>query len=379
MEDRILQILYPKLIITGERKFIERYGLFLASQEQYFPGVTALSAPSLKPAKSKSGLFRQLSGGYPVISYLLSDKKFDPHRSIWAFRYKSRYFKRILSKSPPDVILQLFGMFNSAPGNVNCPLLLSLDYTMALAEKNYPLWAEFPTQRQRNKWMELERRTYESASFLFPWSELAARSLQEDYGIASGKIVVTGSGGNFNYRVNEVKKFGSGILLMNGSDFYRKGGDIALEAFKIIQQSSPGMQLIITGSEEQAGLKNVRYTGMIKNESQMRKLFTEADLVLGPARCDPFPGFLIEAMQCGTPCVVSGADAMPEIVDHGINGVVLEELSPENLATAVLALSRDPKRLQQFSLSAKNKVARKLNWNHVSQTIYGTLRENAVI
>ncbi len=371
--------MYPRLVITGERKFIERYGLFLASQEQYFPGMTALPAPSLKPVKSKSGFFRQLSSGFPVLSYLFSDKKFDPHRSIWAFRYKSSYFRRMLSKSPPDLVLQLFGMFNSAPGSIDCPLLLSLDYTMALAEKNYPRWAEFSTQRQRNKWIALERRTYESATFLFPWSELAASSLQDDYGIASGKIVVTGSGANFNHRVNEVKKFGSGILLMNGSDFYRKGGDIALEAFKIIQQTSPGVQLIITGCEEKAGMKNVRFTGMIKNEALMRKLFTEADLVLGPARCDPFPGFLIEAMQCGTPCIVSRADAMPEIVDHGINGIVLEELSPETLAAAVLGIIWDQKRLQQFSLSAKNKVARKLNWNHVSQTIFGTLRENAVI
>jgi glycogen synthase len=54
----------------------------------------------------------------------------------------------------------------------------------------------------------------------------------------------------------------------------------------------------------------------------MRELFLSSDLVLAPSRCDPFPTFLIEAMNFGLPCVASDVDGLPEIVEHEVTGLV---------------------------------------------------------
>ncbi len=56
-----------------------------------------------------------------------------------------------------------------------------------------------------------------------------------------------------------------------------------------------------------------------------------------PARCDygePFGLVVIEAMACGTPVIAWRRGSVPEIVDHGVTGFIVE-----NESAAVEAIS----------------------------------------
>jgi glycogen synthase len=105
----------------------------------------------------------------------------------------------------------------------------------------------------------------------------------------------------------------------------------------------------------------------------MRQLFLDTDLVVAPGRCDPFPTFAIEAMNYGVPCVVSGQDGMPEIVDHGINGLVAAALTPECIAENIIHLLNDAPVLAAMSQQARQKVQTELNYRSVAAKILTTL------
>jgi glycosyltransferase involved in cell wall biosynthesis len=156
---------------------------------------------------------------------------------------------------------------------------------------------------------------------------------------------------------------------MNGSDFFRKGGDIAVKAFKVVQEKLPQATLQIVGVAEGPKADNVFYKGNVSSKEEIAKMFLNADIVLGPARCDPYPGFIVEAMGFGTPCIVSDRDGMPEIVDNGINGIVLQQLDEASLATAIIDLLPDLDKLKRFSAAAKNKVVTQLNWERLARII----------
>lgn len=65
------------------------------------------------------------------------------------------------------------------------------------------------------------------------------------------------------------------------------------------------------------------------------------DVLVLPSRAEPFGTVLAEAMNAGTPVVATRVGGLPEVVDDGVTGRLVEPGDPEALAAAVLdVLSR---------------------------------------
>jgi glycosyltransferase involved in cell wall biosynthesis len=109
--------------------------------------------------------------------------------------------------------------------------------------------------------------------------------------------------------------------------------------------------------------------GYVSSPEKMRELFLSSDLVLAPARCDPFPTFLIEAMNFGVPCVTSDADGMPEIVAHELTGLAISEVSGPQLAAEVVPLLNDRQRLVEMSHRARERASEKFSSAHVARIV----------
>lgn len=125
---------------------------------------------------------------------------------------------------------------------------------------------------------------------------------------------------------------------------------------------------------QQEGIEN---PGEINSLEAMRQLFLQTDLVVAPGRCDPFPCFVIEAMNYGIPCIVSPQDGMPEIVDYGKSGIVVESLTANALAETMINLLTNPAALALFSQKARRKVATELNPQQVAQKMLEVLMATA--
>ncbi|MES2062133.1 MAG: glycosyltransferase family 4 protein [Bacteroidota bacterium] len=351
-----------KLLITGEGWYINRYHLLIKALQKHFNHIETLDFPP--PTSNKKRFITRIINRLPYLNYFT--KNFDSSLTTWAFKYRSRLLQKRVAELKPDIVLQIFGKACSVKNN-DIPFAMMLDYTVAIAEKKHPA-KRFVSPKSKKEYMEKERAAYESATYLFSWSNIVAQSLQTDYGIDRKNIIITGAGGNVQDTFTHEKKFGSKIILFNGSDFHRKGGDILIEAFKKVHAIDSSIKLYIIGVNKGIDAENVLYKGNADRE-ELKKLFAECDIVVAPARCDPFPGFIIEAMQFGIPCIVSSNDGMPEIVDNQHNGIVLAELSASQLATAITGLLNDHATLVKYSKAAQDKIKSTLNWDVVAANI----------
>ncbi|ARV62586.1 hypothetical protein BZZ01_31670 [Nostocales cyanobacterium HT-58-2] len=88
----------------------------------------------------------------------------------------------------------------------------------------------------------------------------------------------------------------------------------------------------------------------------------KTDLVLAPGVCDPFPTFLMEAMNYGVPCVVSANDGMSEIVEHGKTELVIPQPNPDLLASKITYLLKDSSALIAMPQNVRHKIKTQLNW-----------------
>jgi glycosyltransferase involved in cell wall biosynthesis len=294
-----------------------------------------------------------------------------------AFVLKSKRAERRIKQLEytPDFIFHIFSTYSPFWTQSEIPYAMYLDYTMGLAEQAWLPWASFINRQERDAWFACERRAYERSHHIFTMSTVVKNSLIQDYGIDAHKITAVGASGSFREPYSGIKTFGTQQILFNGSDFERKGGDVVLEAFKLVKNALPNAKLVIIGKAIETEIEGIENPGNIASFSDLEKIFLSTDLVVAPARCEPFGVFIVEAMNYGVPCIVSTNpwNGIPEFLDHGVDSIIIDELDPKQLAVHMIDLLSDPNKLEMMSQAARLKVQTQLNWQHIAKNILSIL------
>ncbi len=136
----------------------------------------------------------------------------------------------------------------------------------------------------------------------------------------------------------------------------QKGFDVLLQAARL---AGPGIEFLVAGAAavDRAGKldavpANVRLLGWLAPE-ETQALVLEADVVVVPSRWEGFGLTALEAMRAGKALVASQVDALPELVDHQITGLLTPPCDGQALASALDSLSRE--RAQEMGRAARRK------------------------
>jgi glycosyltransferase involved in cell wall biosynthesis len=76
---------------------------------------------------------------------------------------------------------------------------------------------------------------------------------------------------------------------------------------------------------------------------------------------DGIPNVLVEAMAMGIPVVSTSISGIPELVDNGVNGLLMAEKDPSGLAEAIATLLRQPELAQRLGRAGRAKVEREFD------------------
>lgn len=365
-----------RLLVTGEEIYLRRLRPLYSEISTHIEYVDYLPREALwyekKPISSILKLSHALrSGSISKAGSLFQKKKA-------AFVAKSKDTERRIKALgyTPDLVFHNLCVYRPFYNSLNIPYVLYLDYSIALSEKAWQPWAYFANRQQRDDWFACEQQTYAAAKHIFTMSNVLKQSLINDFGIPGEKITVVGASGGFLLPYAGEKSLGSQRLLCNGSDFERKGGDLVLSAFKLVKAALPNASLTIIGKEKDTDIEGVDYPGNI-SPSQLHDLILTTDLVIAPARCEPFGFFHVDAMNCGVPCVVmvNPCNGMPEFLEHQQDSILIDEveMSPERLAKEIIHVLSNPELLKSMSDAARHKVQTQLNWSDIAKHIVYTL------
>jgi glycosyltransferase involved in cell wall biosynthesis len=128
--------------------------------------------------------------------------------------------------------------------------------------------------------------------------------------------------------------------------------DVMLRAMKLLKRDD--VQLAVAGrgaatNEYQALAKHLElgprvvFTGFIPNED-LHVLLNSVDVFTMPSEAELLSIASLEAMACGRPLLLANAVALPELVQHGVNGFLFEPGSPEDAARCMQELAEHPER-----------------------------------
>jgi glycosyltransferase involved in cell wall biosynthesis len=84
---------------------------------------------------------------------------------------------------------------------------------------------------------------------------------------------------------------------------------------------------------------------------------------------DGIPNVLAEAMACGVPVVTTPISGIPELIDDGVNGLLVPTDSPDALADAVTRLRDDPGLVSRLSREGRTTVLREFDGEQLATTM----------
>ena len=92
-----------------------------------------------------------------------------------------------------------------------------------------------------------------------------------------------------------------------------------------------------------------------------------ADVFVFPSISDAFGIPVIEAMSAGVPVVASRVGGIPELVEDGESGVLIEPDDPQLLAEALLELAQDAGRRAAMGAKGRERVEQRFTWDRIAK------------
>ncbi len=168
------------------------------------------------------------------------------------------------------------------------------------------------------------------------------------------------------------------VIAFIGRDFVRKGGDLVLDAFRLLRErSSTPLRLVIAGPATWplpgAIPPGVEFLGDARFES-VRSLLHDADVLVMPSRFEAFGIIIAEALASGTPVIGRNDFAMPEMIKHGVNGMLIDRDDAEELAASLQhVLLSDA--IAERCLDDARRVAEYYSWDRVARDMVSVIRQ----
>jgi glycosyltransferase involved in cell wall biosynthesis len=130
----------------------------------------------------------------------------------------------------------------------------------------------------------------------------------------------------------------------------KKGHDLLLEAFEGAQDRLPKSRLVLAGDGPLRKELELRFRSLgdrvefLGFRRDITSFLNACDVVVFPTRNGLGEGFglaALEAMAAARPTVATKVDALPELIEHEVTGLLVDPDQPDSLSAALVTLSHD--------------------------------------
>jgi len=210
----------------------------------------------------------------------------------------------------------------------------------------------------------------------FFMGEWAVKLLKELYPEAEDKFIAVGGGLSKEFENLKIDKPKNKKILFCGFDYLRKGGDLVEEAFKILRSKyDKDAELVLAGPEINNHIDGVTYTGKISKQV-LSKYFNDCAVFCMPSRFEAYGLVFLEAQCYGLPIVAVDDYEMHYFVKNGVNGYLVNNYDPNELAEALHKALNDTKMIEAVKKNAK-KFQKEHTWDVVAKKIYDVIKERS--
>ena len=219
------------------------------------------------------------------------------------------------------------------------PWVVSMDATNALLARTTPAAAHTFEGSAG-----IERAALQHADAAVGWSEWVAVSLREDIGLPPGRVRVIPPAVPVAAAAREVREADGPVrVLFVGNDFRRKGGEVLLDAAARLPPGLVELDIVTNDrSPPEPGPHTRVHRGVRYRDEVLDRLYGAADVFALPSQEECYGIALSEAMGRGLPILSTRVMAIPDVVRHGRDGLLVPAGDAVALSEALMTLAYDP-------------------------------------
>ncbi|HEX5963234.1 MAG TPA: glycosyltransferase [Gemmatimonadales bacterium] len=160
----------------------------------------------------------------------------------------------------------------------------------------------------------------------------------------------------------------------------RKGLGDLIRALSLLERGRFELEIVGGGADERVlrdlatrlGVaEEVRFLGALSRPDVAWR-YREADLFTLPSSAESFGNVFAEALASGLPIVGTAVGGIPDIVEHGTNGFLVQPGDVNALAGAIRYLADDPELRREMAERNRAKAEASLEWAQVTRRYLST-------
>ncbi len=208
---------------------------------------------------------------------------------------------------------------------------------------------------EANKVSEISECQYCKAIFTlgnFHKSYLMERNVRED------KIIITKQATNYEIEDFELLDNNPKKIVSICRYTEKKGLDDLIDIAKLLEDENYEFSIYgfgelkedLENKIKEMNLSNITINDELKGHEEVKKVLKNADLLVSPCKraadgdMDGIPTIIFESMGYGTPVLTTDVSSIPEIIDDGVNGFIVESNNKEafmNKINEIMALDEE--------------------------------------
>lgn len=169
-----------------------------------------------------------------------------------------------------------------------------------------------------------------------------------------------------------------------------KGHDIFMRAAKIVTEKHPGARFVIVGSAASRERVKRQLEVMMREDfanrheppvimtgfrSDVPQVMRAIDCLVVPSRREAQTIVIPQAFATGKPAIGSRVGGIPELVKHGVNGLIFEPEDHTALAIAMLDIASNPERATNMGKAARRFAEEELTVDRKMELLLASYRK----
>ncbi|WP_026731433.1 glycosyltransferase family 4 protein [Fischerella sp. PCC 9605] len=312
-------------------------------------------------------------------------------RELIVLKDYARQVSKRLSGIDTDIVFSP-GTIPIAYLECNQPIFFWTDVTFAGIIDFYPKFSNL-CQETIKHGNAMEQSALERCKLAIYSSDWAAKTAIENYPVNPAKVKVVPFGANIECDRNiddikaivESRPINKCKLLFLGVDWFRKGGDIALEVTKQLNTLGINAELTVVGCQPviDGELPNyVKVLGLISKSTdegaeRINRLISESHFLILPSRAECYGIVFCEANSFGVPCISTNVGGIPTIIKDGLNGKLFAvDSNIADYCKYICDIWSKYSEYKKLAISAFNEYEFRLNWSVAGKTVKKLIMES---
>jgi len=236
-----------------------------------------------------------------------------------------------------------------------------------------------------------EERMLERSNKIIAVSDFTRRELLQYYAVKEDKIRVIHNGVDVNKfqpagdkrRAKEELGFNPDdlIVLSVGRLYARKGLFTLIESMPAVTRKFPRAKFVISGKGQSNEMKklvahaqklgvrdNLVFTGYYPDR-KLPRLYQAADVFAFSTFYENLPFAVLEALSTGLPVVTTRVGGIPEMIEDGKNGFLVQPFNSRELSDRILCFLEHPGAASEMALSARKVIEERFDWRLIVKKV----------